>query len=59
MNLKVELTINGWQMILEGLDNLPHGKVRPLIDEVQRQLQPQIESLRQTQQAPLADKVIN
>ena len=44
MNLKVELTINGWQMILEGLDNLPHGKVRPLIDEVQRQLQPQTNS---------------
>lgn len=46
MNYKVELTTQGWELILNALDALPHGKVRGLIDELHRQLQPQLDKTR-------------
>jgi len=62
-NLKVELTIAGWNLVLKALDKLEHGEVRMLFDEVQRQLQPQIKEIQEKQQAvqnaPLANKVAN
>jgi len=62
-NLKVELTIAGWNIVLKALDKLEHGEVRMLFDEVQRQLQPQIKEIQEKQQAvqnaPLANKIVN
>lgn len=62
-NLKVELTIAGWNIVMKALDKLEHGEVRMLFDEVQRQLQPQIKEIQDkqqaTQNAPLANKVVS
>jgi len=60
-NLKVELSVAGWNLVLKALDRLEHGEVRLLFDEVQRQLQPQFKAIQDQQNstAPLANKVIN
>ncbi|NDC96555.1 hypothetical protein EBZ38_10415 [bacterium] len=59
-NLKVELNVQGWNIVFKGLDKLEHGEVRLLFDELQKQLQSQFKDLQDQQNfnAPLADKVI-
>ena len=53
----LKLSISQINIIMGGLDELPHKFSRTLIDEIQKQLQPQIQS-QGAPEGPLSSKVI-
>lgn len=50
------LKISQLNVVISGLDELPHKYSRPLIDDIGKQVQSQLQN---RPQGPLSDKVIN
>jgi hypothetical protein len=57
---KIGLTVDAqtFNTIIAGLDELPHRISRPVIDELVKQAQPQINKQSEHPNGPLSDKVI-
>lgn len=49
--IKLELTAANVQLIIDALGNMPHNRVRELIDNIVDQANEQIDTNSQTQQA--------
>ena len=52
MMIKLELPLEGVQLILNGLGNLPFGQVEALVAEVRNQTVPQVNQERELPQDP-------
>lgn len=61
--LKFELTIDETNVVMTALGRMPYESVFNLVQKLQQQAGPQLQTLQQQraadQNAPLADKVIN
>lgn len=58
-NVNLSLNVNQLNVILGALGKAPYEAVFGLVEEINKQVVPQLQAQRQQPEGPLGDKVIN